>query len=69
VAWNDSRKGIFFPTLTDILALDTEMGEMVILVSKTYESRSIMDSSFDTGSCSTTDIMTGSMVAMKNTCD
>jgi hypothetical protein len=44
------------------------MGEMVISVSKTFESLSNRDSSFDTGSWSATNIMIGSMMVMKNTC-
>jgi hypothetical protein len=68
VAWTTSRKGIFFPTLSDRLALDTEMGEMVILVSNTYESLSIRDPSFDMRSLSDIDIMIGSMVTIKNNC-
>jgi hypothetical protein len=44
------------------------MGEIVISVLNTTESLSIRDSSFDVGSFSTTNVMTGSMVAMKNTC-
>jgi hypothetical protein len=43
------------------------MGEMVISVSNTSESRSIRASSFDTGSFSVTKVMIGSMVVMKNT--
>jgi hypothetical protein len=41
----------------------------VISVSKTSESQSIRDSSFDMGSFSATEIMIGSMVEMKNTCE
>jgi hypothetical protein len=43
-AWTASRKGICLPTLSDKLALDTEMGETVISVSNTSESLSIRDS-------------------------
>jgi hypothetical protein len=43
------------------------MGEMVISVSNMSESRSIRDSSFDTGSCYVTDVIIGPMEAMKNT--
>jgi hypothetical protein len=67
VAWTASRNGIHLPNLSDRLLLDTEMGEMVILVSKTSESQSIRASSFATGSCYVTEVMIGSMVAMKNT--
>jgi hypothetical protein len=68
-AWTALRKGICFPILSDRLALDTKMGEMVNSVSNTFESLSIRDYLFDVGSCSATDIMTGSMVAKKNTCE
>jgi hypothetical protein len=59
-----------FATLSEklALALDTEMGETMILVSNTSESVSIRAYSFDTRIFSTTDIMIGSMVAMKHTC-
>jgi hypothetical protein len=40
------------------------MGEMVIAGSNTFESLSIRDSSFDMGSWSPIDIMTGSMAVM-----
>jgi hypothetical protein len=50
-----------------LLAINMDMAKMVISVSNTSESRSIRDSSFDTGSFSVTDIMIGSMMAMKNT--
>jgi hypothetical protein len=46
-AWAASRKGICFPTLSNKLALDTEMGEMVISVSNTSESLSIRASSLE----------------------
>jgi hypothetical protein len=66
--WTASRKGICFPTLSYKLALEMEMGEMVIPGSNTSKSLSIRASSFDMGSFSATYIMIGSMVAMKNTC-
>jgi hypothetical protein len=66
-AWNTSRKGIYFPTLSEKLALDTETGEIVISVSNTSESLSIRASSFDVGYFSVIDTITGSMVAVKNT--
>jgi hypothetical protein len=50
-----------------LLAINMDMAKMVISVSNTSESRSIRDSSFDTGSFSVTDIMIGSTMAMKNT--
>jgi hypothetical protein len=68
-AWDASRKGICFPTLSNKLALDTEMGETVISVSKISESLSIRASSLEAGSCSVTDKMTGFMAMMKNTCE
>jgi hypothetical protein len=67
VAWNASRNGIHLPTLSNRFLLDIEMGEMVILVSKTSESQLIRDSSFATGYLSVTKVMIGSMVVMKNT--
>jgi len=67
VAWTASRNGIHLPTLSDTLLLNTEMGKMVILVSKTFESWSIRDSSFSTRSCYVTEVMIGSMVVIKNT--
>jgi hypothetical protein len=68
-AWATSRKGIHFPTLSNKLALDTEMGETVISVSNTSESLSIRASSLEAGSCSVMDKMTGFMAMMKNTCE
>jgi hypothetical protein len=67
VAWTTSRNGIHLPTLSDRFLLDTEMGEMVITVSKTFEYRSIRASSFSTGSCYVAKVIIGSMVVMKNT--
>jgi hypothetical protein len=67
VAWTASRNGIHLPTLSDRLLLDTEMGEMVISVSKTSESWSIRASSFAIRSCYITEVMIGSMIVMKNT--
>jgi len=66
-AWTASKKLIFLPTLSEKLALDTEMGEAVIWVSNTSESLSIRASLFSGGSCYVTDRMTGSMAVMKNT--
>jgi hypothetical protein len=66
-AWATSRNGIRFPTLLNKFLLDTRMGEMVILVSKTSESQSIRASSLDIGSCSVTEVMIGSITTMKNT--
>jgi hypothetical protein len=68
-AWAASRKGIRFPTSSNKLALDTEMGEMVIYVSKISESPSIRDSSLEVGSCYVTNKITGFMAMMKNTCE
>jgi hypothetical protein len=68
-AWIALRKGIYLPTLSDKLALDTEMGETVILVSNTSETLSIRASSLGGGYFSDTNKMTGSMVMMKNTCE
>jgi hypothetical protein len=45
------------------------MGKVVISVSSTFEPLSIRDSSPDVGYFYVTDVMTGSMVAMKNTCE
>jgi hypothetical protein len=67
VAWNASRNSIHLPTLSDGLLLYTEIGEIVILVSKTSKSRSIRASSFATGFCFVIEAMIGSMVVMKNT--
>jgi hypothetical protein len=66
-AWTASRKGICLPTWSDKLALDTEMGETVILVSNKLESLSIRASSLGGGSCSVMNKTTRSMVMMKNT--
>jgi hypothetical protein len=59
-AWAASMKGIHFPTLSNKLALDMKMGEIVISVS-------IRASSLEVGSFSVTDKMTGFMEMMKNT--
>jgi hypothetical protein len=67
--WATSRKGIHFPTLSNKLALDTEMSETTISMSNILKSLSIRDSSLEAGSCSVTDKMTGFMSMMKNTCE
>jgi hypothetical protein len=66
-AWTPSRNGIHLPKLSDKLFLDTEMGEMVISLSKMSESQPIRDSSFTKGCFSVTEVMIGSMDALKNT--
>jgi hypothetical protein len=68
-SWDVSRKGIRFSTLSNKLAMDTEIGEMVISVSNISESLSIRASYLEVGSCSVTDKMTGFMAMMKNTCE
>jgi hypothetical protein len=67
VAWNASRNNIHLPTLLDKLILDTKIRQIVISISKTFESRSIRASSFSTGSFYVTEVMMGSIVVMKNT--
>jgi hypothetical protein len=68
-AWAASRKGIHFPTLSNKLALDIEMGETVISVSNTSDSLSIRASSLEAGSCYVMDKMVGFMTMIKNTCE
>jgi hypothetical protein len=68
-AWIALRKGIYLPTLSDKLAMDTDMGETVISVSNTSESLSIRASSFGRESYSVTKKVTGSMEVMKHTCE
>jgi hypothetical protein len=48
--WNASRKGICFPTFFDRLALDMDMGEIIISMSNKSKSMSIRASSPDVGS-------------------
>ena len=69
VAWTASRNDIHLPTLSNRLPMDIDMGEMVISMSKTYESQSIRASLFDMRSSSAIEIMLGSMVVIKNTCE
>jgi hypothetical protein len=64
-AWFSSRKAIRFPTLSNMLALDTEMGEAIISVLNISESLSIRDSYLEEGSWSVTDKMIGFMAMMK----
>jgi len=68
-AWVSSRKGIYFPTLSNKFDLDTKMGETVKSTSKTSESLSIRDSSLEARSCSVTNKITGLVAMMKNTCN
>ena len=68
-AWVASRMGIHFPTLSNKLDLDTEMGEMVIFVSNISESLLIRASSLEEESCSIMDKMKRFMAMMKNTCE